>query len=94
MYFKSSSLVLSSHFLILYISFLFLLVLVSFGIVPSTDFGSLFSAGFKAFKAPTCFIPWFPIVYICFSNDLPRGEYVNLACVTILFWLDGNIFHL
>ena len=63
-----------------------------FGKIPSIDFmSSLFYSGFKAFKASTCFIPWPSIVYICFSNVLPRGEYVNFACSIILLWSNGNI---
>ena len=31
------------------------------------------------------------IAFICFSNTLPSGEYVNLACYIILLWSDGNI---
>ena len=27
----------------------------------------------------------------CFSNALPREEYVNFACSVILLWSDGNI---
>ena len=32
------------------------------------------------------------VTFIFFSNPLPRGEYVNLACSSILLWSDGNIF--
>ena len=52
---------------------------------------SLSYSGFKAFKTSTCFIPWSSIVFICFSNDSPRGECVNLAYSIILLWSDGNI---
>ena len=32
------------------------------------------------------------MVFICFSNALPRGEYVNFNCsIIILLWSDGNI---
>ena len=37
------------------------------------------------------FSPWSSIVFICFSNALPRGEYVNLAYSVIVIWSDGNI---
>ena len=39
---------------------------------------------FKISKASTCFFPCSSIVFICFSNTLPSGEYVNLACSIIL----------
>ena len=64
---------------------------MSFRNIPSIDFmSSLFSTAFKAFKDSTCFIswsskastrfiPWTSFVFICFSNALPRGEYVNFA---------------
>ena len=32
------------------------------------------------------------MVFIYFSNVLPRGEYVNLASSIILLWSDGNIY--
>ena len=32
------------------------------------------------------------IVFICFSNALARGEYVNLASSIVLLLSDGNIF--
>ena len=51
----------------------------------------LFSSDLKDFKVSICFIPWFSIVFICVSNTLPKGEYVNLACSIILLWSDGNI---
>ena len=31
-------------------------------------------------------------LFVCFSNALPRGESVNLACSIMLPWLDGNIY--
>ena len=37
------------------------------------------------------FFPCSSIVFICFSNALWRGEYVNFACSIILLWSDGNI---
>ena len=37
------------------------------------------------------FSPWSSIAFICFSNALPRGEYVNLAYSVIVIWSDGNI---
>ena len=43
LYFKSSRLIFSSHFLILYISFLILLVLISSGKILSIDFILLLS---------------------------------------------------
>ena len=27
-----------------------------------------------------CFPPWSSVVFICFLNALPTGEYENLAC--------------
>ena len=36
------------------------------------------------------FDPWSSIVFICFWNTLPSGEYVSLASFIILLWLDGN----
>ena len=44
------------------------------------------------FKASTCFFPCPSIVFICFLNPLPSGEYVNLACFNILLLSDDNIF--
>ena len=64
---------------------------MSFGKIPSVISSSLFSTGFKAFKASICFIPWSSVVFIFFSNALPSGEYVNLACSIIPLWSDGNI---
>ena len=40
------------------------------------------------------FIIFFPCslnVFVCFSNALPSGQYVNFACSVILLWSDGNI---
>ena len=37
------------------------------------------------------FSPYSSIVFICFSNALLRGEYVNLVCLIILIWSDGKI---
>ena len=37
------------------------------------------------------FFPWSSIIFICFSNALPRKEYVDLACSITLFWPGGNI---
>ena len=51
----------------------------------------LFFSDFKAFKTSTCSIPWSSIVFVCFSNALPRGEQVNLSCSIILTWSDGSI---
>ena len=51
-----------------------------FGKIPSIDFmSSLGCSDFKAFKASTYFIPWSSIVFICFWNAFPSGEYANLA---------------
>ena len=36
--------------------------------------------GFKTSKDSTCFFPCSSIVFICFSNAIPSGKYVNLAC--------------
>ena len=36
------------------------------------------------FKVSTCLFRCSSIVLICFSNALPSGEYVNLACSIIL----------
>ena len=56
---------------------------------------SFSSSDFKVFKASTysinLFIPWSSVIFICFSNALPSGKYVNLACSIILLWSDGNI---
>ena len=58
---------------------------MSFGKIPSIDFmSSIFYSGFKAFKALTYFIPCSSIVFICFSNTLSRGEYINVACYIII----------
>ena len=51
---------------------------------PSIDFRSLFSSGFKAFKAPTYFIPSSTMDFTCFSNALLSVEYENLSCSVIL----------
>ena len=37
------------------------------------------------------FFPYCSIDFICFLNDLPNGQYVNLAYSIILVWSDGNI---
>ena len=58
---------------------------MSFGKIPSFD------SGFKAFKDSICFTPWSSIVFICFSNAMPRGENVKFARSIILLWSDGNI---
>ena len=64
------------QFLISFILFLTSLVLINFIKITSIDFmPCLFSSDFKDFKTST----------------LPTGEFVNLACSIILFWLDGNI---
>ena len=57
----------------------------------SIDSSSWFYAGVKGFKAATGFIPWLSLVFICFSNALPRIEYVKLACFVILLSPDGKI---
>ena len=84
----------------MYISYFISLVFVSFGKILSVDSGTLFSSGFEAFKASTCYIPWSTsacyipwssIVFIGFSNALPWGEYVNVPCSIILLWSNGNI---
>ena len=36
-------------------------------------------------------LPWFSIVFICFSKAFTKGEYVNLACCIILLWSEGSI---
>ena len=84
-------LIFSSHSLISSNLFLISLFLIFFEKRPSIVSISWSSSGFKAFKASICFIPWSPIVFICFSNALPRGEYVNFAFSFILLWLDDNI---
>ena len=38
-----------------------------------------------------CFSPWFSIAFICFSNALPRREYLDFSCSFILLWSDNNI---
>ena len=40
--------------------------------------------GFKNFKASNCFFRCSSFVFICFSNALMSGEYLNLACSIIL----------
>ena len=52
---------------------------MSFGKIPSTYFGDWFSSCFKAFKTSTHFIPSSSIVFVCFSNAVPSGEYVKVA---------------
>ena len=91
LYFTSSRLILSSHFLIPYISSLTSLVHVSFRKFLQLIRIPYFFYTFKDFKASTCFIPWSSIAFICSSNALSSGEYVNLACSIILLWSDGNI---
>ena len=41
--------------------------------------------------ASTCFLPCPSISFICFSNALSRGEYVNFACSIIILWSDEKI---
>ena len=69
-----------------------MLFLIFFGKSLSIVFSSWFFSGFKTSKASTCFIPCSSIVFICFSNALPSGEYVNLAGSIILLWSNGNIY--
>ena len=64
-------------FIYISISFLISIFLIFFRKSPSVDSSSWFSFGCKDFKASACFIPWFSIVFISFSNALPKGEYVN-----------------
>ena len=45
---------------------------------------------FRFIIASICFLPWFPIVFVCFSEAFPKGEQVNLACFIILLWPVGN----
>ena len=37
----------------------------------------------RDFKSHTCFS-------VCFSKAFPQGEYENLACSVICFWVEGN----
>ena len=50
------------------------------------------SSGFNNSKASTCLFPGSSIVFICFSNALPRGQCVSLACFIILLLSDGKIY--
>ena len=76
--FKIFSLILTSNFLVSFISFLISLILIPFGESPSTDFiPFLFSSGFKTSKASACFFPCSQIVFVCFSKAFPKGEYAN-----------------
>ena len=46
------------------------------------DLASYFSCSSSAY---ICFSPWSSIVFISFSNGLPRAEYENLVCsITLL----------
>ena len=38
-----------------------------------------------------CFSPWSSIAFICFSNAIPSGENVNVACSIILLGSEGSI---
>ena len=68
---------------------------MSFGKIPSIGFmSSLFSSGFKAIKASTYFIPWPSIVFICFSNALASGEYVDLPYSIFYFDQTAIFLHL
>ena len=59
--------------------FLILLVLISFGKSPSVDVRTCwFGSCCKTFKASTCFIPWFSMCILVFSNVFPKGVCVNL----------------
>ena len=40
--------------------------------------------------ASTYFLSCSSIVFVCFSNAFPNGEYVNLPCSVICLWLEGN----
>ena len=42
-------------------------------------------------RCSSAFICFLSIVFICFYNSLPRGEYVNLACSITCLSLEGNI---
>ena len=43
-------------------------------------------------KASTCFFPWSPIAFACFSNTFPKSEKEYLAYSIISIWLEGNIY--
>ena len=66
---------------------------LSFDIKSFID-GNCFSEKSKDFKARTCLFPWYSVVFVCFLKAFPRGEYVNLACSIVCFWLEDNIFSL
>ena len=53
------------------------------------DLTNCFSCSSSAF---ICFSPSSSIVFIYFSNALPMGKYVNLACSITLLWFRGSIF--
>ena len=38
-----------------------------------------------------CFSLCFSIVFVYFLKDFANGEYLDLACFIISFWLEGNI---
>ena len=44
------------------------------------------------FKWVYLFFPQSSISFVCFSNALPREEYVSLACSIILLWSEGSIY--
>ena len=90
-YIKPFRLIFLSHFLISSISFLILLVLVSFGKTIFTDFmSSLFSSACKTIKASACFITWSSFVLIFFFKCFTEWR-INLAWSIILLWSEGNI---
>ena len=84
LYFESFLLIFSYYFL----NFIYLICnFITSHILrksPAIDFRSLFSSGFKAFKASTYFIPSSTIDFLCFSNALLSAEYENLSCSVIL----------
>ena len=43
-------------------------------------------------KASTCFFPWSPITFACFSKAFPKSEKEYLAYSIISIWLEGNIY--
>ena len=57
--------------------------------IPSLIF-SCWASGFKNLRHLVVLL-WSPIIFVCFCEGFPKGEYVNLTCSIILLWSGGSI---
>ena len=94
-YFKLFLLNFYSHPVISSNSCLISLVRVSFGKCPSVDLRSIeilvTFLWFDNFWSSNLFLPWSPIVFICFFKAFPEREWIELSFSYILLWSEGSI---